>query len=260
MKNPLVSILIANYNNAEYIADCINSLNRQSYKNIEIIFFDDRSKDNSIKEITNFKEVKVIKNKEKTMTGSFNQMKAFKEAHKLSKGEIIFLLDSDDYFHKKKIEEVVSFFIKNKKIKILFDYPFLRNKKILTTVKKSKKNFFKKWPYIHPTSCISLKREIFEDIYKLVSIKKYPDIWIDFRICLCSKYILNNFYIINKNLTYYRQVKTSISSKFIYLGKKWWNRRMQAHNYLEYLLNKKKISHIQGIDYYLTKIFNFFIT
>ena len=84
-----------------------------------------------------------------------------------------------------------------------------------------------------------LKREIFEDIYKLVSIKKYPDIWIDFRICLYSKYILNNFYIINKNLTYYRQVKTSISSKFIYLGKKWWNRRMQAHNYLEYLLNKK---------------------
>ena len=38
MKNPLVSILIANYNNAEYIADCINSLKRQSYKNIEIIF------------------------------------------------------------------------------------------------------------------------------------------------------------------------------------------------------------------------------
>ena len=51
MKNPLVSILIANYNNAEYIADCINSLKRQSYKNIEIIFFDDRSKDNSIKNI-----------------------------------------------------------------------------------------------------------------------------------------------------------------------------------------------------------------
>ena len=115
MKNPLVSILIANYNNAEYIADCINSLKRQSYKNIEIIFFDDRSKDNSIKKITNFKEVKVIKNKEKTITGSFNQMKAFKEAHKLSKGEIIFLLDSDDYFHKKKIEEVVNFLLKIKR-------------------------------------------------------------------------------------------------------------------------------------------------
>ena len=51
MKNPLVSILIANYNNAKYIADCINSLKKQKYKNIEIIFFDDNSKDESINEI-----------------------------------------------------------------------------------------------------------------------------------------------------------------------------------------------------------------
>ena len=259
MKNPLVSILIANYNNAKFLADCINSLKKQKYKKIEIIFFDDNSRDDSIKKIEKYDKVKIIRNKKKTNVSSYNQMRAFWEAYKLSKGDIICLLDSDDYFHKKKIEKVVNFFIKNKKIKILFDYPFLKNKKISTTVKKSKKKFFKKWPYIHPTSCISLKREIFDDIYKLVSIKKYPDIWIDFRICLYSKYILNSFYIINKNLTYYRQVKTSISSKFKYLGKKWWNRRMQAHNYLEYLLNKKKISHIQGIDYYLTKIFNFFI-
>ena len=42
------SVVIANYNNAKFIEDCINSLNSQTYNNIEIIFFDDNSKDNSI--------------------------------------------------------------------------------------------------------------------------------------------------------------------------------------------------------------------
>ena len=54
-KEPLVSILIANYNNSLYIQQCINSLNSQTYKNVEIIFFDDNSKDNSIEIIEKYK-------------------------------------------------------------------------------------------------------------------------------------------------------------------------------------------------------------
>ena len=53
-KKPLVSILIANYNNSLYIQQCINSLNSQTYKNLEIIFFDDNSSDNSLEIIKNF--------------------------------------------------------------------------------------------------------------------------------------------------------------------------------------------------------------
>ena len=45
-KNILVSILIANYNNSQHIKQCIESLNSQTYKNLEIIFFDDNSSDN----------------------------------------------------------------------------------------------------------------------------------------------------------------------------------------------------------------------
>ena len=35
-KKPLVSILIANYNNSLYIRQCIDSLDSQNYKNLEI--------------------------------------------------------------------------------------------------------------------------------------------------------------------------------------------------------------------------------
>ena len=84
------SVVIANYNNAKYIDDCIKSLISQTYKNIEIIFFDDNSKDNSIETIKKFNNVKVIENKSQTNFGSFNQMNAFKNAIEASNGDIIF--------------------------------------------------------------------------------------------------------------------------------------------------------------------------
>ena len=99
-EKPLVSILIANYNSSAYIQYCIDSLKSQTYKNLEIIFFDDNSSDNSIDIIKQFSNVKVIENKIQTKFGSLNQLNAFKEAVKISKGDLIFLLDSDDYFNK----------------------------------------------------------------------------------------------------------------------------------------------------------------
>ena len=96
-----ISVVIANYNSGNYIEQCINSLTRQTYKDIEIIFFDDNSTDNSINEIKKFPIVKVIENKNQTKYGSLNQLNAFKESINQSTGELIFL-DSDDFFMKKK--------------------------------------------------------------------------------------------------------------------------------------------------------------
>ena len=112
------------------------------------------------------------------------------------------------------------------------------------------------WPYIHPTSCISIKSDNFKKILEEVSIKLYPDIWIDFRLCIYSKYILKKMYIINKNLTYYRQVETNISSKFKYLSSNWWKRRMEAHYFLIHFLNKQNMKYHKNLDYFFTKIYN----
>ena len=59
------SILIANYNNENFIEDCINSILHQTYKNIEIIFFDDQSSDNSVKKVKKFDKVNLIINSKK---------------------------------------------------------------------------------------------------------------------------------------------------------------------------------------------------
>ena len=256
MNNPKVSILIANYNNEIFIPECINSLRKQTYKNIEIIFFDDLSKDNSIIKIKEFNEVKIIQNIEKTKIGSFNQIKAFKEGYKLSNGEIILLLDSDDYLHETKIEEIVNFFNDNKNAKIVFDYPIIKKDKKFTIIKKRKRLFNGLWPYIHPTSCISIKSDNFKEILETVSMKLYQDIWLDFRLCIYSKYILKKTYVLEKNLTYYRQFETNVSSKFKFLSNNWWKRRMEAHHYLIHFFNKQDIKHQKNLDYFITKVYN----
>ena len=256
MNNPLVSVLIANYNNEKFISECIISIRRQTYKNIEIIFFDDHSKDNSIDKIKSFNEVRIIQNKIKTDIGSFNQMKAFEEAHKLSEGEIILLLDSDDYLHENKIEEIIKFFNNNKDAKIVFDYPIITKNKKFTYIKKKKRLFNTFWPYIHPTSCISIKSENFNEILKSISVKLYPDIWMDFRLCIYAKYVLNKIYVLNKNLTYYRQIGTSVSSKFKFLSNNWWRRRMEAHHYIINFFEEQNIKHKKNLDYFFTKIYN----
>jgi len=102
--NYLASVIIANYNNNDHISECINSIKIQKYKNIEIIFVDDQSDDNSLKTIKKFNNIKVIKTKSKTSVGSFNQINAYHEGYKKSKGDIIFFLDSDDFFFKIKFK------------------------------------------------------------------------------------------------------------------------------------------------------------
>ena len=103
------SVVIANFNNEKYIEQCIKSLKSQTYKDLEIIFFDDNSSDNSLDKIKQFSNIKVIENKKQTKYGSINQLNAFKESINHSTGELIFFLDSDDYFHEKKIETLLNF-------------------------------------------------------------------------------------------------------------------------------------------------------
>jgi len=259
-KNQKVSVLIANYNNEKYIDTCINSLKKQTYKNLEIIFFDDQSNDNSLKKVKKFKNVNIVQSfKKKSIYGSINQINSYVQAFKKSKGKIILFLDSDDFFYKNKIEKIVKFFEKNRKQKIVFDLPTLiKNKKKIKI--KPKEKFVKTyWPYIPNQSCIAIKREIFNRMISKILVNKFYDIWLDFRITIYSIYILKQFNLLNQNLTYYRKVENSASYKFQHLNQNWWRRRSQAHSYIKSFFYKNKISYKNNFDFYLTNLINFFL-
>ena len=244
-KKNLVSVLVVNYNKKKYISRCLRSLELQTYKNFEVIFFDDKSLDGSIYEVKKFFNKLnirlIVNNKKKRKIFAFDQLNSYSSAASYAKGDIIIFLDSDDFFDKKKIKYIISYFNRNKKNQIIFDLPkIFFSKKDIKLYKFSQRiSLAPMWPKFPPQSCISIKANFFKKILKGIYCYKFPNIALDFRIAVYSFFISKDLNIINNYLTYYFQDKLGESKKFSFLSRNWWIRRLEAHKYLKYFLKKK---------------------
>ena len=75
MKQPLVSVCIPTYNNADYIEETMRSVLNQTYQNIELIIVDDQSEDGTVQVVKNVKDPRVklfINEKNLGMSGNWN--------------------------------------------------------------------------------------------------------------------------------------------------------------------------------------------
>ncbi|MDR2456994.1 MAG: glycosyltransferase family 2 protein [Clostridiales Family XIII bacterium] len=92
---PLISVIIPVYNAEEYLSSCVDSVTRQTYKNLEIIVIDDKSVDHSMDIIERKSEkdnrIKIIRN-EKNKGLYLSRKRGIKEA----KGKYISFIDADD--------------------------------------------------------------------------------------------------------------------------------------------------------------------
>ena len=203
----LVSVLIDNYNYANFLPECIESVLNQTYKNFEIIIVDDGSMDNSKEIIENYaKKDKRIKPIFKENGG---QASAFNEGIKHCNGDLICFLDSDDLFEKTKLQEVIKIYKKGYEY-IINDYIFLGN----TNLKDNYKPYFPYGGYNlflvyyltkytgSSTSNISISKNLANKIFPI----QYEDF---FRIRADDVIVFTcgigvEMYFINKVLTKYR--------------------------------------------------------
>ena len=89
--NPLVSIIILNYNAGDLLLDCINSIQKSTYTNYEIILVDNISKDNSHKKCKEqFPSIKLIENSE-----NFGYCEGNNIGLRIAKGQFIVILNPD---------------------------------------------------------------------------------------------------------------------------------------------------------------------
>ena len=259
IQNPLISILIINYNNSKLLTRAINSCLNQTYKNIEILIFDDKSVDNSMKIINKYKKYKKIKiffnKKKKKKFAALNAMNGYTIMFKKSKGSIISLLDSDDYFHKNKIKKILKFFRHKKKVNFIQNLPYLKSEN--KPKKDSKNNPVSFWPYLAPESCISFRKKFMIDFLRVNKkyINKYENVWMGFRMGVFSFFIQKSFYTLNENLTFYESLGES--KKYQFLGKNWFKRRNDSFDYLKKIL-KGSISLNYNLDYLVTKFLTSF--
>lgn len=100
--NPKISIIIPVYNVEKYLKECMDSIVRQTLKDIEIIVINDGSTDNSRKILEEYKEENVIIiDKANGGLSSARNIGIIK-----AKGKYVMFVDSDDYINDNMCEEL----------------------------------------------------------------------------------------------------------------------------------------------------------
>jgi len=108
MKEPKISVIMSAYNAEKYIAEAIESILNQTFKNFEFIIINDCSTDNSLKIIKKYmkkdKRIILINNKK-----NFGRAKSRNRGLKIAKGKYIAILDSDDVSLSERFEKQYNF-------------------------------------------------------------------------------------------------------------------------------------------------------
>ena len=126
LKKPAISIIIPVYNSQDYLEECLNSVVRQTLKEIEIICVNDGSTDNSGAILDKFakkdKRIKVIKQENSGVN------RARISGYKKATGKYIAWVDSDDFISETMYERMLDIAHKNASDTVICNYEFYPKK------------------------------------------------------------------------------------------------------------------------------------
>lgn len=157
-----VSIITATFNSARTIKDTLLSVKHQTHKDVEHIIIDGASTDNTLNLLSHFGH-----NGPVLSEGDDGIYHAMNKGVAMASGDIVGILNSDDFYpHADVIEKVVQVFKNSKCDGVYGDLVFvdsLRAKKVLrkwVAGNYSRNLFYKGWMPPHPTFFV--KREVYE--------------------------------------------------------------------------------------------------
>lgn len=138
-----ISIITVSYNSQSTIQDTFDSVLNQTYSDIEYIVIDGKSSDNTPDIINEYESLfndrlKLISEPDKGLYDAMNK------GIKMATGDIVGIINSDDFYHKPDIiEKVASTFIENKAVQAVFgDVRFVNPNNLDKTVRYYRaKNF-----------------------------------------------------------------------------------------------------------------------
>lgn len=238
MKKPLVSIIMNCLNGEKYLKFSLNSVINQNYKNWELIFWDNKSTDNSFKILKSFKDsrIKYFKAKKRTVLYEARNL-----AIRKAKGKFIAFLDVDDFWSKDKLSKQIPKF-KNGKIGLVYSnfYKYYNSKK------KQKIAFENKLPKGRVAKSIIKNYQVgFLTVVLRKNFLNKKKIF-DFKYDLLSDYdfVLNfslkhQFDCINKPLAFYRIHNNQLQKNKMIL---------QAEQYCKWFKDKKIKKRFKDFD------------
>ena len=177
-ERPHVSILTSNYNYAGFLPEAADSVLGQTYSNFEWIICDDGSTDRSLDVLQSLRDrdsrIRILSKRNGGQASGLNT------AFSNSSGELIFLLDSDDIYHRSKLEVMVSSHLSEPTAGFgLHRVQWVSNTRARQGVWPPAAKIPAGWfgesmlstggvlPYMPPTSALSLHRSVAERIFPL---------------------------------------------------------------------------------------------
>jgi len=211
---PLVSVIINCYNGESYLQECLESVKFQTYKNWEIIFWDNQSNDKSADIFKNYNDERF---KYFYATKHTSLYEARNLAIKKASGELIAFIDTDDLWEKEKLKLQIKLF-EDLKIDFVYSNLWLIKKNL----DKKKKFIQKKLPsgFIYNRLLDEYNVGIITVIFRKNIIKNLSKIFDErfsiigdfaFFLHLSKKYY---FHYIDIPLAYYRIHDKNLSSVF----------------------------------------------
>lgn len=136
MTYDLVSVVVPSYNYEKYITECLESIEKQDYKNIELIIVDDCSKDNSKVLIEKF--INKCRNNNRFMDIKYAEHTENKGAHytinegiEQAKGKYIAVINADDLYESNRFSRIIPKMEKERANIAFSDVEIINGKSIL---------------------------------------------------------------------------------------------------------------------------------
>ena len=155
MNNQLVSVIIVTWNRKDDILETLESLQRQTYSNLEVIIVDNGSSDGTVEEIRQlYPNYKLI-----CLPSNVGCEEGFNIGIVNSTGSILVFLDSDAFFEDDGINKIVHKFNNDPSLGIV-------DPRIFNFFSKKIQNEPKNWPkHNRFTGCaVGLKKELFDNV------------------------------------------------------------------------------------------------
>lgn len=118
MKNKLVSIIMPAYNSENYVSEAIESVCKQSYKNWELLIVNDGSTDQTSNILNDYAQkdsrIKVFHRNNQGVSAARNY------ALDQISGEYVTFIDSDDAYHRDRLQKMLQIFEEHDDVQIVF--------------------------------------------------------------------------------------------------------------------------------------------
>jgi len=224
-----VSVILPNYNHAQYLPKRIESILNQTYQNFELIILDDCSTDNSRELLEVYRNHPKVSNLVFNEKNSGNPFYQWYKGIKLSKGKYIWIAESDDWAEPDFLENLVPVMEQNPSVGLAYSNSIIEINDVVTddfATVKNKRYQTSHWaePYlisgadeirqfllrdctVNNASAVLMRRELLLDIFPIHELFRFSGDW----YCYLRIAAVADVYYTNKSLNHYREHKSNTS-------------------------------------------------